>query len=367
MSELAVGQALAWDVHGESGGLLVKKGHVVASDSQLDLLLERGFIEADDGHATLTFADPPSALRMLNLARGQLHLVLDDIVGGGRDAIHARLDAVAGLVEEAVELDRDVALACILLNQEVGQYATRHSVDTAVVALLMARALKLPAAEARSLVLAALTMNVGMLQHHERFQCTAAPLAGPDLAYLRAHPQAGVDLLRAAGIDDAAWLDCVLQHHENDDGSGYPHGRTAVQIGGAAKIVMLADRYCARVSARNYRKTMLPNAALRDILLEGKETVDAHLASVLLHELGIYPIGTHVKLLCGEVGVVTRQGVNSTTPHVLTLLNPWGSKLDVPLRRDTKSERHGIREVLGAEQAALSFRLDQLWGRSASL
>ncbi|WP_317203143.1 HD-GYP domain-containing protein [Janthinobacterium sp.] len=366
VSELVVGQTLRWDVHGESGGLLVKKGHVIASDSQIELLVERGFVEDDDGLVAHNYQEPPSALRTLNLARGQLWLALEGVAAGRADAC-AGLDGVAALVVAAVELDQDVALACILLNQDAGEYGLRHSVDTAVVALVMARALKRTAAETASVLLAALTMNVAMLAQHDRFQHTAEPLAGPDLAYIRRHPQEGVALLRAAGVADEDALAGVLQHHENEDGSGYPQGKTSLQICATAKIVMLADRYCARVSARSYRKAMLPNAALRDILLEGKETVDAQLASVLLRELGIYPIGTFVKLLSGEIGVVTRKGLNSTTPHVLSLVNPWGSKLDVPLRRDTKSERHAIREVLGAEQAALQFRLDQLWGRSASL
>lgn len=366
--ELALGQALRWDVHGESGGLLAKHGYVVASENQIDMLLERGFIsdDSDTNGAPGVYQEPPSALRMLNLARGGLQGALE-LVLQGNFAARAALDEVAALVAQAVALDSDVALACILLNQQAGGYALRHAIDSAVVANVIAGALKRDPAETLSLTLAALTMNVGMWERHERFQHTVEPLPAPDLAYLRGHPEAGVALLRAAGIDDEVWLACVLQHHENEDASGYPQRIGAALIGAQAKILMLADRYCARVSTRTYRKTMLPNAALRDILLEGKETVDAQLASVLLRELGIYPVGTFVKLLSGEIGVVTRKGANSTTPHVLSLINPWGSRLDVPLRRDTKNERHAIGEVLGAEQCALTFRLDQLWGRSASL
>ena len=69
--------------------------------------------------------------------------------------------------------------------------------------------------------------------------------------------------MRQAGIDDQAWLDCVLLHHETGNGSGYPFGRHADEIPDAARIVSLADRYCARVSSRSYRKSMVPNAALR--------------------------------------------------------------------------------------------------------
>jgi len=355
---------LPWDVYGEGGGLLVKKGHLIASAHLIEMLVERGFI-GDDGVAAV-HAQPPSALRMLNLAHAGLRAALAQLALGQADCL-PKLDEVAKLVEDAMDLDQDVALACILLNQAGGDYAIRHGVDSASVALLMARALKRTPAQARSLVLAALTMNVGMLRDHQRFHDTGAALPAADLAYIRAHPQAGVALLRAVGVADEPWLACVLQHHENEDGSGYPLATVAAGIGIDAHILMLADRYCARVSARAYRKAMLPNAALRDILLQGKETVDAQLASVLLHQLGIYPTGAFVKLLDGEIGVVTRQGASATTPHVLSLLNAWGTRLDVPLRRDTKTERHAIREVLSAQQAGLTFRLEQLWGCGASL
>jgi HD-GYP domain-containing protein (c-di-GMP phosphodiesterase class II) len=212
-----------------------------------------------------------------------------------------------------------------------------------------------------------MSMNVGMLEHQERMQATRDPLRETDIALIREHPEAGVQLLRRAGVHDAAWLDCVLFHHENENGTGYPTGKRAGEIPELAKIISLADRYCARVSARSYRKSMVPNHALRDILLEGKTTVDPQLAAVFIRELGVYPIGTFVRLLNGEIGVVTRKGVNTTTPIVDALVGPRGAPLDVIIRRDTQHERHSIREVLTETQAAIGFNLDQLWGRVASV
>ncbi|CDG80761.1 HD-GYP domain-containing protein [Janthinobacterium agaricidamnosum] len=365
--ELQVGQALAWDVHGENGALLVRQGHVVANQNQIELLLERGFIaDVSDDVAATIYQQAPSALRLLNLAHGILSAALPALQEGQPDALQ-QLEQAATLVQDAVKLDSDVALACILHNQAAAPYPVRHGVDTAVVAIVVARALKHSETEINSMVLAALTMNIGMLEQHERLEQEKETLPDADWAYLRAHPQAGADLLRRAGVHDAAWLSAVLQHHENEDGSGYPLGLRSLEISTAAKIIMLADRYCARVSSRDYRQQLLPNAALRDILLEANSTLNAQLASVLIRELGIYPIGTFVKLVNGEIGVVTRKGLNSTTPHVQSLVGPRGARLDVPLRRDTRNDLHGIREVLSAEQAALVFRPDHLWGSSARI
>jgi HD-GYP domain-containing protein (c-di-GMP phosphodiesterase class II) len=363
--ELAVGQPLPWDVYGEGGGLLARKGYQVSNDNQIENLIKRGLVVQEE--RVREAVETPSVLRMLNSANQRLQLVLAEIATGRAVSARVRLEDIARAIAAAVDLHADVALACILHNQGASPYAVRHSVDTAIVALLVARALKKPPQELMTVALGALTMNIGMIEHQERMQASSTPLSADDVALIRAHPETSVALLRRAGIDDQAWLDCVLMHHETENGTGYPSGKQALEIEDAARIVSLSDRYCARVSARNYRKSMVPNAALRDILLEGKTTTDAQLAAVFIRELGIYPIGTFVRLLNGEIGVVTRKGINSTTPIVDALVGPRGAPLDVIIRRDTQHDRHSIREVLNEAQAAIGFRLDQLWGRVASV
>jgi hypothetical protein len=120
------------------------------------------------------------------------------------------------------------------------------------------------------------------------------------------------------------------------------------------------------VSARSYRKSLVPNAALRDIMIEGKDTIDPGLASTFIKELGIYPIGTFVRLENGEIGVVTAKGSSSTTPIVDALVGPRGAPLDAVIKRDTSKALHSVREVLSEYQAAIGFNLDQLWGPVAS-
>ncbi len=362
--ELAIGQSLPWDVYGEGGGLLARKGYQIGNENQVANLVKRGLIVKEE--VVREAVETPSVLRMLNAANQRLQLVLAEIAAGRAVSAQVRLEDIARAIAGAIDLHADVALACILHNQGASPYAVRHSVDTAIVSLLVARALKKPPPELMAVALGALTMNVGMLEHQERMQASPAPLSDSDAALIRAHPENSVALLRKAGITDQAWLDCVLLHHETENGTGYPFGKQAADIPDAARIVSLADRYCARVSSRSYRKSMVPNAALRDILLEGKTTTDAQLAAVFIRELGIYPIGTFVRLLNGEIGVVTRKGVNTTTPIVDALVGPRGAPLDVIIRRDTQNDRHSIREVLNEAQAAIGFRLDQLWGRVAS-
>lgn len=359
--DIRAGEMLAWDVFGENGVLLARKGFLPSSDAQAENIAARGFVnEAVLVGATVGSAGPPSVVRLLNHAVAELEPLLHRIAAGG-GGVQTELEQVALLVAQAVEISQEVATACILHNQRAAPYAVRHCIDTAVVAQILARAIKRPAAETLSMTLAALTMNVALL----RLQDNHAGLSDEQKTLVRGHPVHGMVLLQQAGITDPVWLDCVLSHHENEDGSGYPRALKGDAVLLPAKLIALADRYCARVSDRPFRKAMLPNAALRDILLDARQTVDPQLGAVLIRELGIYPVGTFVRLLNGEVGVVARKGLNSTTPHVQSFIGPRGAPLDVHLQRDTRGNLSAIRDVLHADLVGIRIRMDQVWGRAA--
>lgn len=369
MADIIVGQPLPWDVFDASNHLLLCKGHIVEHAHQVETLMERGlFIDAKALHkkeAAPVQKETTSALRLINSANKRLEHILFQL--------HRETDAQAKILEVvqeitlAVDTNQDVSLGCILLNQIVGSYSVRHCIDTAVVSLVIARALAKPADEIQALTAAALTMNIGMLSEQDKLHSTQEALSSDKMDFIRSHPQHGVAILKQAGIDNENWLSYVLTHHENEDGSGYPSGKKADEIPANAKIISLADRYCARVSIRNYRKSLLPNAALRDILLAEKNKIDPMLAPTFIRELGTYPIGTFVRLESGEVGVVTGKGATTTTPFVHSLLAPRGAPLSAPIKRNTALQMHAIREVLSEHQADVRFSMQQLWGAEASM
>ena len=370
MSDIVIGQPLPWDVFDAGNHLLLRKGHIVESEQQVEVLMERGmFVDASQVQQKETPQsapkERPSVLRLVNLANQRLERLLFNL--------HSETDAagkileVARAITYAVDLDSDTALACILLNQTTGSYPVRHCVDTALVSLLIGRALKRPADETLAMAAAALTMNLAMLKLQERLHSVQGPLSDADMQIIRNHPQQSVNILRNMGIDNSDWLSIVLMHHENEDGSGYPGGKKSEEIPVSAKIISLADRYCARVSARNYRKSLLPNAALRDILIAEKNHIDPTLATMFIRELGTYPTGSFVRLENGEICVVSGNGSTTTTPVVHALIGPRGAPLSFPIKRDTSMPLYTIREVLREDQANIRFNMQQVWGDNARL
>ncbi|MET0265958.1 MAG: HD domain-containing phosphohydrolase [Duganella sp.] len=320
-------------------------------------------------HAELPPQSPPQApasvLHLLNACNRRLERLLESL-HAERDAEGA-LREIAGDVVQAVDLQPDIALACILLNQIAGSYAVRHCIETAVIVVVMARRLDKSAADTQTLTAAALTMNVGMLRHQDTFQNKHTPLSSEEKAIVRRHPEDSVNLLQCAGVQDEEWMSCVLLHHENDEGSGYPAGVASPEVTLNAKLLSLADRYCAQVSARNYRRSILPDQALRKLRDDRDSPVDADLLEVFSKELGDYPPGCLVRLANGETGVVSqraRHGDGALQVH--SLRNADGAALAPPLLRIAQGE-HAIAAALGEDEAALRFSMKQIWGSQASL
>jgi HD-GYP domain-containing protein (c-di-GMP phosphodiesterase class II) len=300
-----------------------------------------------------------SVLRSLNRANSQLDGLLSGL-GAYSDAA-PDLSRIAREVAQAVVRAPEVAIACVLLNQLAGRYAVRHCVDSAIVACIVADALGKPASEVVTAAAAALTMNVGMMRQIESFQHRTAALSEQERAIVRRHPGDSAQLLRSAGVSDREWLDCVLQHHENHDGSGYPEGLRQDEVAFIAKLVGMADRYCACVSARNYRRSMLPPHALAK--LSSDPANDPELVRHFSNQLGDYPPGTLVRLANGETGVVS--GRDGPTMLVHALRDGGGAAVSA-VRRGDRPE-HAIETALHEDDARLRFSMKSVWGELAAL
>lgn len=363
-SDLPLGSPLPWDLFGadQRNGPLLRKGDVLVDNAQLGRWVESGLFAGDEV--------APSVLQLLN----QTNLRLETLLHSLRSASDAEreLRDVARSVIAAVELNADIALACIFLNQIAGSYAVRHCVETAVVAVLVARSMEKTVRDTQVITTAALTMNVGMLRYHEQFQNQRTLLTREELAIIQRHPADSADMLSGAGIDDEEWLSCVMLHHENDDGSGYPSGKTSAEITQNAKLIALADRYCAHVSARNYRRSVLPDQALNSLFLDPTQPIDPLLAQQFVLQLGKYPPGSLVRLENGEIGVVVERQGRDRALRVHALRDAGGvaipaDALPFAARRSTTEPGFGIIESLHEDAAAVRFSMKHVWGDLARL
>ena len=372
IGDIPIGKPLQFDAYGSDGGLLLRKGQIIANDRMAVELLTRGlYVEASasgdaalDKNAPVKQVEIRSVLRMIVTARNDARTLLYNLAAESNAS--EKLLALASQIVLATKTDFDVALGCILLEQE-GSYGARHCVDTALISILIARAMKKPEDEIVLLCAAALTMNLSMVRLHDKLQEKTEPLNAGERQFIERHPENSVKLLREAGVSDEDWISWILSHHEHENSTGYPGHKLGLDIPRNAKILSVADTYTACISNRKYRKTLLPNVALREIVASSKSTTEPMMAALLIRELGAYPIGSYVRLLDGEIGVVTSKGSSPTTPYVHTLIGARGAPLAAAIKRDTQQALHGVRDVLYREQLVLKFTMRQLWGEAASL
>jgi HD-GYP domain-containing protein (c-di-GMP phosphodiesterase class II) len=145
-------------------------------------------------------------------------------------------------------------------------------------------------------------------------------LSSAESAIMRAHPQLGYDALTEAGYAVEPVLDAVLHHHERLDGSGYPNAFSGQEISRITRIASVADVYDAVTSQRVYHSAMAPTAALRMIRKRAGIDFDSSVAQALIKVVGIYPIGSLVRLSSGHLAVVSEQNaVNTAKPKVLAI------------------------------------------------
>lgn len=366
--QLCVGQPLPWDVYAQDGVLLLKRGQIIETQRALERFVEEGlYLQGNDAHDDAPVVDEQktSAVQhVLNARRGMAHIF--ERRPEAQDDFVARIERATTSVLAACGAHSRASLSTIVLLQDI-QYTTRHVVDTALLAALLAQAMAIDEAGQRTIVAAALTMNFGMYEVQEKVHAIPGPLNEKLRAMIQAHPGIGVERLKKLGISDDTWLQLVSQHHEHHDGSGYPAKLAGDAITLGARILGLADRYTAMVSARGYHGPQKPTAAIRELYIKHGQTIDTTVAGTLIRVLGLYPVGTLVRLVTGEIAVVTGPGEGPDTPEVHAVLTKSGAALDVASHRKTHLSKFAIEEVVNLDTLTRPLRIAALWGKDAAV
>lgn len=160
-----------------------------------------------------------------------------------------------------------------------------HSIDVAMISLLIAVELQYPSQKLRELGLGALLHDIGKLLIPKRILQKAAALNEVEKILLNQHCELGMDCLAGCTLSEAG-ANIIMQHHERLNGSGYPNHLKADQISEYAKIVMVADTFDALTAGRPYTEAKGAEEALRmlahqneDYEMEYVRTLDVIMAA----------------------------------------------------------------------------------------
>ncbi len=337
---IRIGSPLPFSIRDASSQLLLAKDQVVSDEHELEALVERGACvaldELSDTRAEIAAA-PPEQLPALWRRLGQtLAGVLARMPAP--DAPEALADAANELAALA-EREPDLAIFLLVRPDEADHapYGVVRSLHAAAAAYLIALRLEWPRERCLTLVKAAFTMNLGMLELQERM-ANLARLPNPQQRQaVQSHPATSVATLKASGVTDPEWLQAVEHHHERPDGSGYPAGVT--EVGELANALRTVDVYTAKLAGRSGRDSLPPPRAARDLLVVERGNP---FALALITEFGTHPPGSLVRLYSGEVAVVVRRTADSNAPQVAVLAGRRGEPLAEPLMLEASGRDRGI-------------------------
>ena len=342
---ITIGEPLPFRVLDAQARLLLNEGQVVTGEPQWQMLIERGAwaelpaVAAARAALAARTASAPAAPAVREPSRSlfdgweqrtwQLDALLRQVVKGAPVAEGLRQFADQQLLW--IDHDPDVALFMAVRRDDrrFALYALTHGQHTATVAVLAARQLGWDLARQHTVLRAALTMNISILDLQATLAEQREPPSQRQLAQIRAHPEQSRALLAASGVTDEAWLGTVADHHEQQGGGGYP--RQLAQVNAEAELLRAADVFMAKISPRAQRPALSPQVAARQLF---QQTGGGALASALVKAIGLYPPGDLVLLKSGEVAVVTRRA-GPTTPKVAALSDARGHPVAQTTPRDT--------------------------------
>ena len=211
-----------------------------------------------------------------------------------------------------------------------------HSMDVCLLSLIVGVEYGCAENHRELLGMGALLHDIGYVRLPRNVYRKSSALTDQEQALMHQHPQLAATVLSQGDPLPDEVMRIIAQHHEWLDGNGFPNKLKNGSISTLAQLVGVVDTYDGMVGARHGRPPLLPHDAIRQLFVLGeKGRYDKALIEVAIKALGVYPIGSLIKLNTSEKAVVT--GINHTDrlkPKIRIITGPTGDHYKIPIDVD---------------------------------
>lgn len=207
-----------------------------------------------------------------------------------------------------------------------------HSLNVAIAAVTCGIGMGLSASELRELALSALFHDIGKECVPLAILDKPGPLDDNERAIIRCHPEFGYEMLKRRREFPESVRTAILQHHENDDGSGYPQGLSRDDIFLYARIIHVADVFDALLSKRAYKEKYSALETIEYLMANCDRMFSYRVVTTFLNYVTVYPVGQNVRLSNGQKAhVLKNRNEFALRPVVMT---EDGTIMDLALDRN---------------------------------
>ena len=225
----------------------------------------------------------------------------------GRPVEPDQAEAVVEKMLASVFRNQDALLSLCLIRDK-DYYTFEHSVSVAVLAMAMGRALEFDPKTLKGLGMGALLHDIGKARVPSEILNKPGKLSDQEFRIIKQHVVHSRGILeQMPGVSEVA-LQAAAEHHERYDGSGYPNGLVGEQISIYGRVMALCDVYDAFTADRCYRGAEEPGGVMKRMLEWGGSHFEASLVHQFIRCVGIYPVGTLVRMQSGRLAVVVEAG-----------------------------------------------------------
>lgn len=319
---LREGLILGKDLYNNYGGLLLKKGSEI-KESYIKKIQELGFqgLYIDD--------DISKDLEIKNLISDELKLksitklqnmFINVEQGKPTDDNIKDIGLIAKDMVDELIANRHLMVSMIDIKS-FDDYTFYHSVNVAVLSIIMGISLNLNRKDLYKLGMGALLHDVGKVFISKDLLNKNDKLTNEEFEIVKAHSVNGYKYIRSNFDVTVTSYIAILDHHERYDGTGYPNNKVGKNISLFGRIIAIADVYDALTSDRPYRKSLLPSNVIEYIMGGSDTHFDFDLVNIFIKKVAAYPIGTCVKLNNGLIGIVVENFSDASTRPKIRLLN----------------------------------------------
>jgi putative nucleotidyltransferase with HDIG domain len=223
------------------------------------------------------------------------------------------MSQVENIVEQMTDsvLRNGDALVSLLRIKDADAYTYLHSMAVSALCVSFAQGLEFDAREIMQIGIGGLLHDIGKMTVPPEILNKPGPLTEREFDIMRRHVKNGATILQEYPHLDQACTCVTAHHHERLDGTGYPEGLQGDQISMFGQIAAIVDIYDALSSERCYKKALAPTEALRKLFEWSQSYLNRQLVKKFVAHLGIFPIGTLVRLESSLLAVVVGHGENS--------------------------------------------------------
>ena len=224
-------------------------------------------------------------------------------ISSGKDISIEKVNSISESIAFRINENSDI-ITCINQIKNSDEYTYTHSVNVAMICMLIGKWMKYDIEKIKLLVQAALLHDIGKIKVPSEILNKPAKLTDVEFVEMRKHPVYGYRIVDEIVSINSEVKKSILMHHEREDGTGYPVGLKSSQINEFAKIIPIADIYDAMTSNRVYKLKDSPFEVFDFMENKVFGVLNQSVVHTFLNNIATYYIGNSVKLSTGDIGEI---------------------------------------------------------------